>query len=133
IASADEYCDEHDRHWCKPDQLAIAWKMVFGLATRLHELVFVQNSNRLEDAFGESFSTFELAMSEGKQTKKDAKLMALRKRVHDGQEFDISPHIKYGNRKPKLLRLYFAICRSSERLIIGHFGDHLENYSTQKQ
>jgi hypothetical protein len=52
--------------------------------------------------------------------------MALRKLVHDGEEFDITPHIKFGTRKPKLLRLYFAICRDSQRLIVGYFGDHLD-------
>ena len=133
ITSAEEYSEEHNRHWCKPEQLAVAWEMAFGLATTLYDLVFVENSNRLEDAFGESSSSFELAMSEGKQTKKDAKLMALRKLVHDGEEFDISPHLKYGNRKPKLLRLYFAICRDRRCLVVGHFGEHLDNYSTRKQ
>lgn len=133
LDSADEYAEECGGYWGKPEQLAIAWEMVFGLATKLYELVFEENSNRLENAFGEAFSSFELAMSEGKQTKKDSRLMALRQRVHEGQEIDISPHIKYGDRRPKLLRLYFAICRDTKRLIIGSFGDHLENYSTQKQ
>jgi hypothetical protein len=87
----------------------------------------------LEHDFGQCFSTFELALTEGKQTKKDARLMALRKITHAGEEFDITPHIKYGNRKPKMLRLHYAIMREAKRLVIGHFGDHLENYSTRKQ
>jgi hypothetical protein len=133
IATAKEYADEHDGYWGKPEQLAIAWEMVFGLATKLHELVFQDNSNNLEADFGLSFSTFELALSEGKQTKKDARLMSLRKIAHAGQEIDITAHIKYGNRKPKMLRLHFAINRDTSRLIVGHFGEHLENYSTRKQ
>lgn len=132
LGSADGYSKEHVGHWGKPEHLAIAWGMAFGLATSLYHLLFVENSNRVEGAFGESFSMFDLAMSEGKQTKKDNKFMVLRKRVHEGREYDISPHIKFGNRKPKLLRLYFAICRDTQRLVIGHFGDHLDNYSTQK-
>ena len=41
--------------------------------------------------------------------------------------------IKYGNKKPKMLRLHFAIKRETKKLIVGHFGDHMENYSTRKR
>jgi hypothetical protein len=133
MATAKEYADEHDGFWGKPEQLAIAWEMVFGLAAKLHDLIFVNESKKLEDDFGQSFSTFELAMSEGKQTKKDSRLMALRRIAHGGEEIDITMHIKYGNKKPKMLRLHFAIKREAKKLIVGHFGDHIENYSTRKR
>lgn len=133
LATAKDYADEHDGYWCRPEQLAIAWEMVFGLATKLHDLIFIDESNNLEDDFGQTFSTFELALSEGKQTKKDARLMALRKLDHGGDEIDITMHIKYGNKKPKMLRLHFAIKRETKKLIVGHFGDHMENYSTRKR
>jgi hypothetical protein len=133
LATAKDYADEHDGFWGRPEQLAIAWEMVFGLATKLYDLIFVDESNKLEDDFGESFSTFELALSEGKQTKKDARLMALRKIAHDGEEIDITMHIKFGNKKPKMLRPHFAIKRETRKLIVGHFGDHMENYSTRKK
>jgi hypothetical protein len=133
LKTAKEYADEQSGFWSRPEQLAIAWEMVFGMATRLHDLIFVDESTSLEDDFGQSFSTFELAMSEGKQTKKDARLMGLRKIAHDGQEIDITMHIKYGNKKPKMLRLHFAIKREGKKLIVGHFGDHMENYSTRKK
>jgi hypothetical protein len=133
LATAKDYADEHDGFWGRPEQLAIAWEMVFGLATKLHDLIFVDESNNLENDFSLSFSTFELALSEGKQTKKDARLMALRKIAHGGEEIDITMHIKYGNKKPKMLRLHFAIKRDTKKLIVGHFGDHMENYSTRKK
>lgn len=133
IATAKEYADEHDGFWRRSEQLAIAWEMVFGFATKLHDLIFQDESNNLEADFGQSFSTFELALNEGKQTKKDARLMALRKIEHGGEEIDIITHIKYGTKKPKMLRLHFSIKRETKRLIIGHFGDHLENYSTRKK
>src|SRR5208337_161331 len=105
FTSADAYAEEYGGYWSKQEQLAIAWEMVFGLATKFYDIVFVEDSTRLEEAFGEAFSSFELAMSEGKQTKKDSRLMALRQRVHKGREIAISPHIKYGMSKPKILRL----------------------------
>ena len=127
------YAEEQNAFWGRPEGLAIAWEMAFGVATRLYEIVFHRDSNRLEEEFRASFSNFELAMSEGKQTKKDSKLMDLRKISHNGGEFDITPHIKFGNRKPKMLRLHFAISRETKKIIIGHFGDHLDNYTTKKQ
>lgn len=133
MATASEYAEDQDGFWGRPEQLAIAWEMVFGFATKLHDVIFQEESKNLEADFGLSFSTFELALSEGKQTKKDARLMNLRKINHKGEELDITMHIKYGNKKPKMLRLHFAIKRESERLVVGHFGDHLENYSTRKK
>lgn len=130
-AAALRYSTEHDNYWSKPDQLSTAWGMMFVLATQLYDLVFVEKAHDLEAAF-QGRSVFELAMSEGRQTKKDADLMRLRQISHNGSDFDITPHLKYGNRKPKLLRLHFAIDRQESLLIAGHFGDHMENYSTQK-
>jgi hypothetical protein len=130
FSTAEAYSNEQ-LYWGNSEGLNVAWEMVFGVATRLYELVFKADSSRLEEEFGESFSRFELALSEGKQTKKDAKLMALRRLEHHGDEFDITPHVKFGNRKPKMLRLHFAIKRESKKLIVGHFGDHLDNYTTK--
>ena len=39
--------------------------------------------------------------------------------------------VKYGNKKPKLLRAYFSPHNESKKIIVGHCGDHLENYSSQ--
>ena len=130
--SALEHSEAHDGYWSKPEQLSCAWKMVFDVATRLYELVFVQNSNRLEEDF-DAGSQFELAMNEGKQTKKDASLMKQRKVTFRGKNYDITPHVKYGNKPPKILRLHFAIDREDRLLAIGQFGDHLENYSSKKR
>ena len=131
-AAAEEYSNEQGRFWCKLEQLALGWKMVFDAATTLYELIFHQPSKSLEEDF-DATSQFELAMNEGKQTKKDARLMKLRKIAHKGKEYDITPHIKYGNKPPKMLRLHFAIDRDAKLLLIGHFGDHLDNYSSRKR
>lgn len=132
LAAAQEYSKEQGRFWCKPEQLALGWKMVFDAATHLYELIFDHQSKRLEEDF-DALSQFELAMNEGKLTKKDTKLMRLRKTAYKGKEYDITPHIKYGNKAPKMLRLHFAIDRDARLLIVGHFGDHLDNYSTENR
>jgi hypothetical protein len=54
-------------------------------------------------------------MTEGKQTKKDAKLRDARKVSVDGHEWDMSAHIKYGAKAPKILRVHFALDSDNRR------------------
>lgn len=98
----------------------ITWKLLWAMATTLHDLVFCNEGmgtgTNLENRFKES-TGFDLAMTEGKQTKNDKKFMAMRRDKYDGQSFDITPHVKYGKNEPKLLRVHFFIDRSNSRLI----------------
>ncbi len=70
-------------------------------------------------------------MTEGPNTKKDKKLMDKRKILHGGQEFDITPHVKYGNAEPKLLRIYFAFDEDTKKIVVGHIGKHIPNATTK--
>jgi hypothetical protein len=74
---------------------------------------------------------YELAMSEGKQTQDDKKLMRLRKIVHDGREYDITPHVKHGNVEPKLVRVHFAFDEGAKKIVVGHVGRHIPNYTSK--
>jgi len=132
IASAKEYGAEYGGHWNRQEQLALAWTILFDLCTKLHPLLFDSQSRNLEDDFS-AVSRFPLAMSEGKQTKKDSKLMKERKILFEGRELDIAPHLKYGNKPPKMLRLHFYVDGDSRRFIVGFLGEHLENYTSRKR
>jgi len=129
--SAGDYVGKYN-FWAKPEGLSIAWEMLFDLARKGYDLLVSPSSGDLEQAFGDQ-SRFDLAMTEGKQTKGDKKLMDQRVLVYDGSEYRMTPHLKFGNKPPKLLRIYFAIDRENERLIVGHFGEHLDNASTRKR
>jgi hypothetical protein len=59
--------------------------------------------------------------------------MAKRRFAHDGKEWDMTPHVKWGNSAPKCLRVYFAVDRDQKRLIVGHCGDHLDTYGTRRR
>jgi hypothetical protein len=59
--------------------------------------------------------------------------MALRRVRYDGQDVDITPHVKWGNRVPKLLRVHFYVDRQKGKLVIGHCGDHLDTYGTRRR
>lgn len=132
IATANQYAKECAGYWGRPEQLSIAWELVHGVAVTLHDLVFLDKSKKLEVDFGLRFSSFELALTEGKKTNESPRFRKLRRVFHGGREIDITKHIKYGNIEPRVLRLYFAISHESKRLIVGHFGGHLENYSARK-
>jgi hypothetical protein len=127
--AAKDYEAEVD-YWKKMDGVATAWEMLYHLATTAYEMFFVTPPKSLEDEF-EGTTGYPLAMSEGKQTKKDAKLMQKRVRHFEGTECDITPHVKYGSKKPKMLRVHFAVDNTKKRFVVGHVGDHIDNFTTK--
>lgn len=113
-----------------------AWRCLWAVATDLHDLCFGDDGKpgRLIDTF-RSRTGFDIALTETKQTKRDNKLMALRKDAFNGEEIDITPHVKYGNKEPKCLRVHFHAYRNGDRrlIVVGHCGDHLDTYGTQRR
>lgn len=54
---------------------------------------------------------------------------------YNGREIDIEAHIKNGNKEsdPRFVRIHFAYDPAvSDKILIGHCGKHLDNYSTRK-
>lgn len=116
-----------------PSEIPVAWRCIWSLATILYDLVFAPQrpAGRLEDEF-HRLSGFELTLTEGKQTKRDRKMMALRKIAFNGRDLDITPHCKYGAKEPRCLRVHFAIDNERRMIIVGHCGDHLETFGTHR-
>ena len=110
----------------------IAWPCLFQMATTLHDLFFVESEKGIdiEKEFNDR-TGLGLAMTEGRQTKRDPSLLKLRTIVYEGKEISIVPHVKSGTKKPKLLRVYFYPDQEKKRIVVGHCGDHLDNHSTQ--
>lgn len=110
----------------------MAWQCLWSIATVLHDLFFESTEEQIdiERAFKER-TGFELAMTEGRQTRRDPKLLKQREIEYQGLRLNIEPHVKCGSRKPKLLRVYFSPHSESKKIIVGHCGNHLENYSSQ--
>jgi len=111
-----------------------AWECLYALATVLHPLLFDERDQNidLERVFKEK-TGFDLGMSEGRSTKKDRKFMKLRQDVFEGRTIDITPHVKIGNKEPRLLRVHFFVDDEQKRIVIGHCGGHLDNFSTRRQ
>ena len=117
--------------WVSPD---VAWSCLWSTATVLHELYFgdFEKSINIEKEFKDRTGV-DFAKTEGKQTKDDQKFLRLRRIDYKGEELNIETHVKYGVKKPKLLRIYFCPHKKSKKIIIGHCGDHLDNYSSRSR
>lgn len=114
-------------------ELPAVWRLIRSLAIHLHPLT--QQPGASTGWIAEEYqrrSGFGLAWTEGKQTKKDNKLMQARRLDYDGEILDITPHVKHGSKPPKCLRVHFAVHQRSGKVIVGHCGDHLDTYGTQR-
>ena len=112
----------------------LAWKHLHAAATLLPKLAFDEcvSGAALPRRFKHE-SGLELAMTEGKATKAHPRLVKLRIVSFEGKEWDITPHIKYGVKPPRCLRIHFALDGDNKRVIIGHCGDHLETAGTRRK
>lgn len=107
-----------------------AWEMLRHMNDTLYRLKFGDGQKELERSF-KNETGYELAMSEGRNTKRDNKLMNLRiLRVGD-REYDITPHLKHMNNEPKSVRIYFAFDEESKKIVVGHIGKHIPNATTK--
>lgn len=113
-------------------ELHILWKCLWEISTKLYALVFERDNVKIniEQEF-KSQTGYELTLKEGPMTNKDAQLKKLREDTYKEKTIDITPHIKWGNRTPKLLRIHFYLCHETKKIVIGHCGDHLDNRITK--
>lgn len=107
----------------------IAWKMLHDLDQKLWEIVFVKRGD-IEHEF-ESSTVFEYAKGEGAQTTNNARLVQMRRFEFEGKQYEMWPHLKYGNKPGKQLRIHFAFDNDRQRIIVGYIGEHMDNATTR--
>jgi hypothetical protein len=107
-----------------------AWEMLRHMNDSLHRMKFQDEQKELERTF-KNETGYELAMSEGRNTKRDNKLMNLRILRVGGREYDITPHLKHLNNEPKTVRIYFAFEEEAKKIVVGHIGRHIPNATTK--
>ncbi|QBG48278.1 hypothetical protein EGM51_13070 [Verrucomicrobia bacterium S94] len=124
LKSAEEYKGFKDLHK--------AWECLWAASTELYNLHFDEaGANNIEMDF-KNRTGFDLSLKEGRMTQNDRDLMRLRQVQHNGKTLDITPHVKWGNKEPKCLRVYYAPCPDEQKIIIGHCGPHLDNRTSSK-
>jgi hypothetical protein len=108
-----------------------AWRALWAMATTLYDVFFNREGGTPERTFHEQ-SGFELAMSEGQQTNRDRKLMALRKDIFMGREIDATPHVKLDRNSA---RAYFCPLQqdTTKLIVISHIGGHLDTAGTRRR
>jgi len=122
FSSADE---------CKFDYIHDAWNLLMHMASTLHNFYFLNPVGNIEDAFQQT-TGYQLTLKEGSQTKSDQKLMALRQRIYNGDEIDISPHTKI-DKGSRHLRVHYYADHKKKLLVIGHFGNHLQTAGSARR
>ena len=74
---------------------------------------------------------FKPARGEGPATRKDSGLMKQFTTIYNERVIDIEPHItiNYGRNGQSI---HFNFDSESQKIIVGHCGEHLDIYSTRK-
>ncbi len=103
------------------------WRVFFALANTMRDLYMTGE--------GDIFSAFRRATGidakrgEGTATRNDKKLMKQFETEWNGETIDIEAHITY----PKLKQsIHFGFSGRGKKVVVGHCGGHLDNYSTRK-
>lgn len=129
--------DFSERGWsslvnCTTDS-NILWAALKDISLILHPMFAHHKSIDIASEFSRQ-SKFSYARSEGKQTRKDPKLMAQREDTYNGRKIFIEKHISSSTGDPSsknFLRLYFDYDTPSEKIVIGQCGGHMNNYTTK--
>jgi len=105
-----------------------SWSLLWKMSTVLWNLLFEEELDRttIEKEF-KNQTGFGLTFGDGKMTNRDSKFQLLRKRNYNGNEIDITPHCKLDKSKGQL-RIHFYLDYTKKVIVVGHCGDHLENY-----
>lgn len=130
LSFTDSALDEAEEYISFSD-INTAWEMLYHLHQTLYDLKFNTTGGIDFEGTFKNKSSYELAMSEGRQTKRNKELMALREITHNGKSYDITPHLKWGNREPKMLRIHFAFDEELQKIIVGYVGPHMENATSR--
>ena len=125
-ASAEEFTNFPVRDLDKP------WRMFAEVATTLYDMKFGGKRENVvinEKEF-HNVSGFEITMTEGRMTNRDSSLTRLRELEYEGKTVYISAHVKWGTDIKKNFRLHVAFLEAEKKILIGHFGRHMDNRTT---
>lgn len=117
---------------CTDVEPRLAWRCLKQMADSLHPLLFRDKNTGVDiEVTFRSKSGFTLAMTEGKQTKKDHAVMRTRQDMFGGTTIDATPHVKLDKDSN---RFYFARFEDAERkLIVISFVGHLDTAGTRRR
>ncbi len=106
------------------------WFYLYHMATSLYDIHHGGKPD-VEKEFLHA-TGIEVAMSEGRQSRKDNKIMNLRNDTYQGKELSMEPHVKLLPQKAGVdhQRIYYCYDHEIDRIIIGSIGEHLKTAGT---
>ena len=106
------------------------WFYLYHMATSLFD-IHHEGKPDVEKEFLHA-TGIEVAMGEGSNSRKDNKIMALRKDAYEGKEISVEPHVKLVSQRAgaDYQRIYYCYDHEFDRIIIGWVGDHMRNFGT---
>lgn len=115
-----------------PTHPATLWKCLYDMAVHLTDM-HRNHVPDIEDAFKRE-TGWEEKRGEGMMTRKDKRLMSKRLDEYNGKTINIERHVSNGSNPSNsdFIRIYYYFDPETSKIIIGHAGKHLENYSTRK-
>ncbi|MDF7664923.1 hypothetical protein [Bifidobacterium sp. ESL0745] len=115
------------------------WQAMYMMCQPLYRTYKETKNSNITKTFLEQDDVvggFTVALHEGHETHKDDDYMNLRKVGYQGHIISIESHLKRGGGKDdsRSVRIYYcwAADKTGGKLVIGHIGKHLKNYSTHK-
>ena len=111
----------------------VLWEAFYHIAVDLYGLLKRNPATAFSDF--KNYTGWDCSRGEGAQTHADSKFMRQRIDKYNGQEINIESHVKNGSQEtdPKFVRIHFAYDPNiTDKIIVGHCGKHLDNYSTRK-
>lgn len=109
------------------------WQILASVPTALWELYFGSAAGADIAARYQERTGYELALTEGKQSKATSGIMRERMVTYKGASVSILAHIKGRAKDPKrTFRLHYYVNREDRKIVIGHCGAHMTTAGTQK-
>ena len=110
---------------------------MFACLTAMYQLLWPMRFGdggdvTIDEGEFQSRSGFELTFHESKQTNRNPRLARQRQVEYHGKTYDISPHVKGGDKKRGFLRVHFFFDADERTVVIGHCGNHMETDGTAK-
>ena len=109
-----------------------AWSALEALANFLWGRRF-EKGLVTDEAFFKNETGLTLSMSESSGVKKNSKLMSQRAIFFGSEKYFATPHIKIGTKAPQIMRIHFVFLEKEKKILVAHFGEHLDNASTRKR
>lgn len=127
-----------DRAWSSLKECvtspSLCWKAMMMVCRPLWQ-AYAESEGNINEIFRqnpETLAGFDVALSEGRETRKNPQLMRLRELSIDGKQYSIEPHLKKGSKDDSdSIRIYYAWDGESQKIVLGSIGKHLTNYTSR--